>query len=803
MTDDSRPPLHSRPPDSGPPDSRSGRHVGRGTLRTEDARFVTGSARWTDAIAAGSETVAGGGPSAGGALRLGVVRSPLAHGRIARVDLEAARAHPAVVLALSGRDLHDVWRACLPVRAPAGAHVADQPPVAVDTVRYVGEPVAAVVVDDPYAVDDAMELVDVRYEPLPAVPFTPSPDGDGPDGVRLHAEAERNVAYRYDGLEVGNVDAALADADVVMRRRYAQPRVVAASMEPRAVLAEPTPAGNLVVHISTQVPHRIRDMVALVLGLDAERVRVVAPDVGGGFGAKLDCYPEDLLCAAIALRLRRPVRWTATRTEDFQGTHHGRGQVRDVAIGARLDGTLVALDVHVTGDCGAYISRAGANVHLNSEKLSPGCYRWQGYRFRATGRFSTAVPTAPYRGAGRPEAVFGAERAMDDLAALLGMDPAELRRRNFPSPDAFPFPSVGGLTFDSGDYAAALERALEAVDYAGWREAQAQRREAGATRRIGIGLACWIDRCGSGPGLGEHGAVEIDGSGLVTVRTGLGPSGQGTATSLAQIVADTFGLDPARIRVVHGDTAEVPDGRGTFGSRSMAVGAIAVRDAAQEVARLAREVAAELLEAAEADLDVDDGRVAVRGTPGAAVSLAQVAAAARGGVVPGIAGLAAASAYEPDGLTFPFGTVVVVVDVDTETGAVAVLRVVGVNDCGNVVNPTLVDGQLHGGLAQGLAQALYEEAVHDEDGNLLTASFVDYLMPGAPDVPTFELLRTVTPSGNALGVKGVGEAGAIAAPPAVVNAVVDALRDLGVDDVAMPCTPERVWRAIAEAASRD
>ena len=761
-------------------------HVGRPTLRLEDERFVTGTARWTDNVAAP------------GALRLGIVRSPLAHARITGIDLTAARSHPNVVAAFTGADLLDTWCAPLPVKAPPGAHRPHQPPVAVGKVRYVGEPVAVIVTASLDHSEDALELVDIEYDPLPGMPtVTEALHGD----VLIHEDGVSNVAYTYDGKRVGDLAAALDEADVVLRRRYRQQRVMASAMEPRAVVAEPGPGDRLVVHLSSQAPHRIRDTIALLLGMTPEHVRVIAPDVGGGFGAKLDCYPEELLCAALARRLQRPVRYTGTRTEDLQGTHQGRSDVRDLTIAARRDGTLLALDVQLAGDCGAYLSRVGANIQLNSEAMSPGCYRWQAYRFQATGVFTNAVPTAAYRGAGRPEAIFGIERAIDDLAAALDMDPAELRRRNFPEASEFPFPSIGGLTFDSGDYSAALDAALNAVDYTGWRREQQRRRAAGAAKRVGIGLASYMDRCGTGPGLPEHGSVDIDDEGGVTVRTGLAPTGQGTATSLAQIVADQLGLDPEQVRVIYGDTDLVPDGAGTFGSRSMPVGAVAVSNAAARVATLTRRVAAEILEAAETDLKLAGGRVAVRGSPDVSLSLAAVAAAAQSGVLPDVSALTATSAYDPEGLTFPYGALAAVVEVDTETGHVDVLRFVAVDDCGTVINPALVDGQLHGGLTQGLAQALYEEAVYDDSGNLLTSSFVDYLVPSAPDVPHFELHRMVTPSGNPLGTKGVGEAGTIGAPPAIVNAVVDAVREFGVTDIPMPCTPQRVWRAIQDAIS--
>jgi aerobic carbon-monoxide dehydrogenase large subunit len=755
--------------------------VGRAVHRVEDARLVTGRSR-----AAGNLTPPG-------ALHLGVARSPLAHATITGVDVSAALASPGVVAAFTGAELASAWVDALPITAPEGAYTPPQWPLATDTVRFVGEAVAVVIAESAAAAADALDHIDVDYDPLPSAA---SVDVALEDDVLVHAGAGTNLAYTYEGHRAGDLDAAFAASDVVLERRYRQSRVMAVALEPRTVLAEPAPEGQLVVRTSTQVPHRIKDHVARVLGLDRETIRVIAADVGGGFGPKLDCYPEEILCVALALRLGRPVAFTATRTEDLQTTSHGRGPIYDVKVGARRDGTFTGLQVEVTGDCGAYLSRVGANVHLNGDAVTPGCYRWSAYRFDAAGVFTTAVPTAPYRGAGRPEAIFAVERAVDDLAHALGLDPAEVRRRNFPATDEFPFRSIGGLTYDSGDYARDLDTAVRAVGYAGWRDEQARRRATGDTRRIGIGIASYIDRCGTGPGMSEYAAVRVARSGEVEVATGLGPTGQGTATSLAQIVADRLRVDLDAIEVVHGDTARVPRGKGTFGSRSMSVGGVAVARATDRVADAVRRAAATLLEVHEDDLELSHGGVGVRGAPGTRLDLAAVAAAVEDGEVDGVDALAATDDHDPDGFTYPSGTHVVVVEVDIETGEVEVLRFVAVDDCGEVVNPALLAGQLHGGVAQGIGQALYEGAVHDPDGNLVTSSLVDYLVPSAPDLPDLELHRAATRGANDLGTKGAGESGTIGAPPAVINALVDALRDLGVDDVPMPATPERVWAAI-------
>ncbi len=766
------------------------RYVGRSTPRIEDARLVTGRARWVENL--GVE----------GALYLGVVRSPIAHARLEHVDVTPALDVPGVVAAYAAADLAEVWHAPLPGGTVGDGPVPEHWPLATDRVRHVGEPVAVVVARSAAAAVDGGEYVDVDYEPLPALPDVEVALGAD---TLIHEGFEDNIAFRFEGEPQGDLDAAFAGAEVTIERRYVQPRLIATSLEPRSVLAVPDPAGGLALYTSTQVPHRIRQYVAASLGLDEREVRVAAYDVGGGFGAKMNPYPEDLLCAAIALRLSRPVRWTATRSEEMQTTNHGRGQVQRIAVAARSDGTLLGLQADITADCGAYLMLLTAGVPMAGSRMLPGCYRWPAFRFSATGVFTNATPTDAYRGAGRPEATFAVERAIEDLAAELGLDPAEVRRRNMPAPEEFPFTTISGLSYDSGDYGTALDRALTAIAYDEVRAEQAGRRETDERIQIGIGLCSYVEICGFGPGTPESGGVRVRADGTVEVSTGLGPSGQGTATSLAQLTADELGVAPADVTVIHGDTAVIPIGTGSFGSRAMSVGGSAVHLTALEVAERARRIAAHLLEAAEEDVEVADGRLAIRGSPDTSVSLAQVAtAAAKGNVPEGTPlGLEASMHYQPEGLTFPFGTHACVLEVDTQTGAVAIRRYVAVDDVGNVLNPALLDGQRHGGIAQGIAQALYEAAAYDEYGNLQTASLIDYLVPGAPDLPHYELDHTVTPSPhNPLGVKGAGEAGAIGAPPAVVNAVVDALRHLGVVDVEMPCTPERVWRAVQARGQR-
>ncbi len=758
-------------------------HIGRSVQRTEDAALVTGRSR-----AVGNLVPAG-------SLYLGVLRSPMAHATIDAVDLSAAVALPEVVAAFSGADLASTWVQPLPVSGPDDAHRPAQWPIAADRVRFVGEPVAVVVAHSAAAAVDALEHIDVDYGPLAAVP---SVDQALEDRTLVHEDLGTNVVFRFEGQRSGDLDAAFDGSDVVLSRRYQQSRVMGVALEPRTVIAEPGSGsdGRILIRTSTQVPHRIRSHVALMLGRDEGSFEVIATDVGGGFGPKLDCYAEEILCAELARRLDRPVTFVATRTEDLQTTSHGRGLRYDVTVGARADGTLTGLQVQVTGDCGAYLSRVGANILLNGNAVTPGCYRWEAYRFDATGVFTTTVPTAAYRGAGRPEAAYAVERAIDDLAYALRLDPADVRRRNVPPPDAFPFASIGGMTFDSGDYAAGLDTALDAADYAGWREQQAARLIDGDHRHIGIGLASYVDRCGTGPGMSEFGAVHIEPSGHIRVTSGLGPTGQGTGTSLTQIVAERLQVEPGTIEVVFGDTTRIPRGRGTFGSRSMSVGGVAVAGAVERVLTAARAAAGSLLEVNAHDLEVADGGLVVRGDPGTHLSFADIATALENREVEGMDCLQAIHDHDPPGFTFPYGTHVAIVEVDTETGQVELLRFVAVDDSGVIINPALFQGQVHGGVAQGIAQALYEGVVHDDEGNLLTGSLLDYLVPTAPDLPHIQTLTTTTRGDNALGTKGVGESGTIGAPPAVVNAVVDALRGFGVEDIQMPCTPQRVWEAI-------
>jgi carbon-monoxide dehydrogenase large subunit len=586
-------------------------------------------------------------------------------------------------------------------------------------------------------------------------------------------------------------------------------------MEPRAVVVAPLPASDeYTVYSSTQVPHVLKLMLAMVTGLPEHKLRVVAPDVGGGFGSKLQVYGEEVVCLLLARRLGRPVKWTESRSEGFLATHHGRDQIQDIAIAADRDGTIRGLKVDLKADMGAYLMLVTPGVPVLGAFMFNAIYKMDAYRFTCTGVFTTKTPTDAYRGAGRPEATFAIERVMDELAVELGMDPLELRRKNWIRHEEFPYTTIAGLTYDSGNYEAATDRATELFDYEGLRAEQQQRRDRNDPVQLGIGISTFTEMCGLAPsrvlgqlsyGAGgwEAATIRMLPTGKVEVVTGTSPHGQGHVTSRSQIASDALGVPFEDVEVIHGDTKTAPMGMDTYGSRSLVVGGIAVHKACEKVVDKARRVAAHLLEASEGDIDFQRGVFSVKGSPDAKVSIQEVALATFAahnlpeGMEPS---LNSDYVLDPENFSFPHGTHLCAVEVDTETGWVQIRKYVAVDDVGNVINPLIVEGQVHGGLAQGIAQALFEEGVYDADGNLTSGTLVDYLVPAASDLPEFVTDRTVTPStSNPLGVKGVGEAGTIASTPAVVNAVLDAVRHLGVQDVRMPCSPERVWRALHEA----
>jgi carbon-monoxide dehydrogenase large subunit len=781
----------------GSPDGRV--EVGQPRRRKEDARLLTGSTRWTDNI------------TLPGLLHMAIVRSPIAHARITRVDVSPALELPGVLAAFSGADLAEEL-GVLPCAWPVTAEMVhpDHHPLAVDEVRHVGEAVAVVVARDRYAAADAMEAVQVEYDPLPPVLDL---EEALKDEVLVHSDKGTNKVYLWP-FDGGDYDAARAKADVVVSRRYIQQRLIPNAMEPRAVVVEPIAAADeYTVYSATQIPHVLRLMLAVVTGIPEQKIRVVAPDVGGGFGSKLNVYAEEVIALMLARRLGRPVKWTESRSEGYQATIHGRGQIQDIEIAATRDGTILGLSVDLKADMGAYLQLVTPGIPILGAFMYNGIYKMEGYRFRCTGVFTTKTPTDAYRGAGRPEATYAVERIVTELAHDLGMDPVELRRRNWIRHEEFPFTTIAGLTYDTGNYEAATEQAMRLFGYDELRAEQAQRRSSGDPVRLGIGVSTYTEMCGLAPsrvlgslsyGAGgwEAASIRMLPTGKVEVVTGTSPHGQGHETAWSQIAADALGVPFDDVTVIHGDTQSSPLGMDTYGSRSLVVGGIAVHMAAGKVVDKARRVAAHLLEAAEGDVEFADGVFSVKGSPDARKTIQEVALATFAahdlpqGMEPTIN---ADAVLDPENFSFPHGTHLCAVEVDTETGATRIRSYVAVDDIGKVVNPLIVEGQVHGGIAQGVAQALYEEAVYDPEGNLVTGTMVDYLVPAAPDLPDFTTDRTETPStSNPLGVKGVGEAGTIASTPAVVGAIVDALRDRGVTDVRMPCTPERVWRAIHE-----
>jgi aerobic carbon-monoxide dehydrogenase large subunit len=780
-----------------PTEVEVGTGIGAPVERKEDKKLLQGQAQWVDNM------------HAHGMVYLGVVRSPYAHARIKKVNVAPALAHAGVVAAWSGEALADEWQGSLPCAwiPTEDTNAPDHKPVSVDKARHAGDAVAVIAATSRGAAEDAAELVEVDYEPLPAVV---DPEAALTEGAPLvHDEFGTNACYTWT-LEAGEVDRLFAEADVTVAERYRQNRLIPNAIEPRAVFVTPIPAtGEFTLWSTTQVPHIARVTLSGVTGIPESKLRVIAPDVGGGFGSKLNVYAEEALALAVARRLGRSVKWTETRSEGYLATIHGRDQIQEIELAATAEGKITAVRTKLTVAMGAYLQLVTPGIPLLGAWLYAGCYGVEGYSFECTGVFTNTVPTDAYRGAGRPEATFAIERAVDALARKLGKDPVEIRRLNFIR--EFPATIAAGLTIDSGDFDACLDVALEQSGYETVRAEQRERREAGNPKRLGIGLSTYVEMCGLAPsailgairyagGGWEAATIRCLPTGTVQVLTGSTPHGQGHETTWSQIVSERLGYEIDEVEVLHGDTAVVPLGMDTYGSRSLAVGGVALYYAADRIVEKAKKIAAHLME-------VDESQIQhVRGSfqgPEESMSLKEVAFAAwtahnlPAGVEPG---LEETYVYDPPNFSWPSGAHVAIVEVDTETGAVELLRYIAVDDVGTVVNPIIVDGQIHGGLAQGVAQALYEEAIYDEDGNLLTGNMVNYLVPSAAEFPRWELHRTETPSPtNPMGVKGVGETGAIASPAAVMNAVVDALAADGVTDIDMPATPERVWRALEEA----
>jgi len=780
------------------------RILGTRMVRREDPALLTGEARFTDDL------------DIPGALSLAVLRSPYAHARITNVDVSAARAMPGVVAAYSGAELADLWAEPMPCAWSVTEDMLNPPhhPIAVDRACYAGDGVAVVLAHNNETARDALEAIVVDYEPLKAVVDL---EDALTDRVVIHPDLGTNSSYTWE-LKVGEeaVEAAFASAPHTVKERFVQQRLIPMAMEPRAVAAVPQPfGGDITLYSATQIPHILKVMTAITLGIPEHTVRVVAPAVGGGFGSKLDVYAEELLCTALALKHRVPVRWVEERSENAHATIQGRGQIQEIELAADDTGKLLAVRVNLTADMGGYLQLITPGIPLLGAFLYAGVYDLpEAYSFTCTGVFTTLTPTDAYRGAGRPEATYAIERAMDRLAQTMGLDPVELRRRNFIQPEQFPYTAMTGLVYDSGDHEGALDKALALADYDGVRAEQVTRRAAGGTTHLGVGVSSYFEMCGLAPsrvlaslnyGAGgwESATVRVTPTNKVVVISGATPHGQGHETSWSMIAAERLGVDPADVEVLHSDTAISPLGLDTYGSRSLAVGGVAIYQAIDKVLEKARTIAAHQMECAEADLDYDAGLFTVRGSPDRQMPLATIAFEAftahnlPDGLEPN---LEAQVTYDPPNFSWPFGTHVCVVEVDEETGEVDVLRYIAVDDCGNQINPLIVEGQVHGGVVQGLAQALYEEAVYDDDGNLTTTSLADYLVPAACDVPSITTASTTTPSPtNPLGVKGIGEAGTIGAASTVINAVVDALAHLGVTDIDMPASPLRVWSAIQAA----
>ncbi|MDR7522761.1 MAG: xanthine dehydrogenase family protein molybdopterin-binding subunit [Armatimonadota bacterium] len=777
---------------------------GASIKRREDPRLITGEANFLEDI------------RLPGMLHAAILRSAHAHARIRAIRTTKAAKAPGVVGVFTGKDFADLNP--LPCAWQAGGvknNVNTPRVLEIDRVTFTGAGIAVVVADDPYAAEDALALIEVDYEPLPVV--VDPEEAIRPGAPQLHENAPNNICMDWSCGDREATEKALRAADVVIRQRLINQRLIPTPIEARGAVAQYFPTtGEYTVWMTSQAPHVMRLlMAAFVFGIPETKIRVISPQIGGAFGSKIYLYPEYCLVAALAKKVGRPVKWLETRKENYVATTHGRDHITDLEVGARADGTVVALKVKTLANLGGILSTIapGIPTTLYGRMLS-GAYRIPNISCNVVGVYTNTGMVDAYRGAGRPEATYVVERAMDLVAHKTGLDPAEVRRRNFIPPEAFPYDPVGilaGLRYDSGDYDRALTRALQMAGYEAFRREQAQARRQG--RYLGVGLSTYVEICGVAPsawiglpgqgwgaGLWESANVRVHLTGKVVVTTGSQSHGQGHETTLAQLAADELGVPVDDVIVQHSDTLGTPFGYGTYGSRSAAVGGVAVHMSLQKIKEKARRLAAHLLEAAVDDVVFEGGRAYVRGAPDRAKTIQELALAASVGYnLP--AGMEPffdeTSYYDPPNCTFPFGAHVCIVEVDPDTGWVKILRYIAVDDVGRVINPLIVDGQVQGGIAQGVAQALWEGAVYDRNGQLLTATMMDYAVPKAGFFPRFELDRTVTPSPtNPLGVKGAGETGTIASPAAVVNAVMDALAPLGVTHLDMPLTPRRIWQAI-------
>lgn len=784
-------------------------YVGQRIKRVEDPRLITGTARYLDDI------------QLPGMLHAAVLRSSYAHARIKGINTEAAANAPGVVAVFTGKDFADLPP--LPCAWQAGG-VKNNPNtprmLEIDRVTFTGAGIAVVVAESRYAAEDALSLIEVDYEPLGTVVDAEKAVQDGQP--QLHENAPNNVCMEWQCGDADGAQAALASADVVVKQRIVNQRLIPTPMEPRGCIAQYNPGTEeYTVWMTSQAPHVMRLlMTAFVFGIPETKMRVISPQVGGGFGAKIFLYPEYCLMTALTKRLGgRPVKWAESRTENYVATTHGRDHITYLEVGANDDGTITALNVKTYANLGGILSTIAPGIPTTLYgRLLSGAYKFPNIYCHVTGVYTNTGMVDAYRGAGRPEATYLVERAVDLVANKLGMDPAEVRRKNFIQPQDFPYAPadniLNGLTYDTGDYEKALDLALSMVDYKSFRDEQAAARANG--RYLGLGLSSYIEICGVAPskwigvpgegwgaGLWESANIRVHLTGKVVAITGSQSHGQGHETSVAQVVADELGIPMEDVTVQHSDTLGTPFGYGTYGSRSTAVGTVAMYNSLQRIKEKAKKLGAHLLEADPADVVYEGGKVFVKGSPDQAKTIQEIALqSALGYNLP--AGMEPflddTAYYDPPNCTYPFGTHICVVEVDADTGQTSIVRYIAIDDVGKVINPMIVDGQVHGGIAQGVAQALWEGAVYDDNGNLSSGSLLDYALPRADNFPGLELARTETPTNvNPLGVKGAGETGTIAATPAVVNAVMDALAPFGITHLDMPLTAERVWQAIHSA----
>ena len=773
---------------------------GAALKRKEDPRLITGQGTYVEDV------------TLTGMLHMVLVRSPLAHALIKSIDTAEALKSPGVIAVFTGEDLKEELGSL-----PCGWVVPDtkevpHPPLAVDRVRYVGDAVVAVLAESAAQASDGASVVDVEYEELDAVIDMNDALADG--AVQLHEDAPNNTAFEWE-VDAGSISEAKSSSDVVVTQRFVNQRLIPTAMENRGVVVDyNSGTDQLTMWTSTQIPHLVRVLLALVTGHPEHLIRVIAPDVGGAFGSKLYLYAEEVIAPIIAKNLKRPVKWIESRSEGYLATTHGRDHITDIAIAGNKDGTITGLDVRTLANMGAYLSTFAPLIPtwLYGLMLS-GPYKIPNIYCKVIAPFTNTTPVDAYRGAGRPEATYAVERAVDLFAQEIGMDPAEVRKLNFIPPFEDGYEVATTVSYDSGNYIASFERALEMVGYSDFRKEQQEAREQG--KLLGIGLSAYVEICGAAPsavagtlgaraGLWESANVRIHMTGKVSVFTGSSSHGQGHETAFAQLVSSELGIPVEDIDVIHGDTSQIQMGTGSFGSRSAAVGGGAIHMSTTKIKEKAKKLAAHILEASEEDIEFEDGKLFVRGAPSEGKTIQEIALASYyytedipEDMEPG---LEAMSFFDPKNFTWPGGTHIAVVEIDKSTGEVTLLRYIAVDDVGNVINPLIVDGMVHGGAAQGVGQALQEEAIYDGTGQLLTGSMMDYAVPRASDMPMYELDRTVTPSPvNPMGVKGAGETATIAGSPAVINAVVDALEPYGVKHIDMPAKAEKVWRIIRDS----